>query len=242
LDSASFPAPFDCVLIHGAGGNRALWNDVLPALEGGRAAYALDLPGHPTGDISCRTVDEYAQAVHGFLTEHRIKPVLCGHSMGGAIAMTVAMGHPESVSGLALVSTGAKLGVLPEVLKGLEGDPLPTIERTITPMSFHRIDMAVARKARAALSLSNPAIFLNDYKACAAFDARDRLKTVTAPTIIVCGDDDRMTPPRWSQFLHDGIASSKQPVIVSEAGHMLPLEKPAECGRLLQAFLAELSR
>ncbi len=241
LHALTHSAPSDCVLVHGAGGNDALWGDVLPSLSGDGRAFALNLPGHPSGEITCKTVAEYAEVVYGFMTESRLEPVLCGHSMGGAVAMSVALSHPDSIRGLILISTGAKLGVLPDVIAGLQRDPLGVIERTITPLSFHRLDLGMARRARAALSLSNPSVFYNDYTACAGFDVRSRLGDISLPTLIICGDDDRMTPPKWSQFLHTKIASSKTPVIVGEAGHMLPLEKPAECGRLIQGFLAEFN-
>jgi pimeloyl-ACP methyl ester carboxylesterase len=162
--------------------------------------------------------------------------------MGGAVALSFALRHPDSVTGLILVATGAKMGVLPDVLSGLREDALGVIQKTITPLSFHSIDIELGRKARAALSLSNPDVFLNDYLACTSFDVRDRLGEITAPTLILCGDDDRMTPPKWSQYLHSNIPNSREPLIIRDAGHMLPLEKPTECASLIQGFLLDLSR
>ena len=175
LDCVTHPAPSDAVFIHGAGGNHKLWSETLRFLSGDGTAFAVNLPGHPSGEISCRSVDEYAEAVFGFIAERGFRPAVCGTSMGGAIALTLALHHPESISALILMGTGAKLGVMPEVLLGLEEEPLRTIEKTITPLSFHSLNLDVARRAREALSLSNPRVFLNDYLACAVFDVRESL-------------------------------------------------------------------
>jgi len=63
------PAPRDIVFIHGAGGTNLLWRRILEGLEGEGRAFAVNLPGHPTGEISCRSIDEYVEAVRRFISE-----------------------------------------------------------------------------------------------------------------------------------------------------------------------------
>lgn len=242
LEALEHPAPSDCLFIHGAGGNNLLWKRTLQYLSGGGTAMAVNLPGHPSGEIRCRTVAEYADAVHSFISERRLaKPAVCGHSMGGAIALTLALDHPEDVGALVLVDTGAKMGVLPEIVEGLRGRPLRAIEETITPMSFYQVSLEVARESRSALSVSNLPVFLNDYLACDGFDVRAGLSRIPVRTLIVCGEGDRMTPPKWSHYLNANIPSSTA-FFIRGAGHMVPLEKPESCARLVQPFLTEPSR
>jgi pimeloyl-ACP methyl ester carboxylesterase len=242
LDFYAHEAPKDVVLIHGAGGTNLVWRSVVKNLSGEARAFAVNLPGHPTGDITCRTIAEYADAVMGFIGESGLDaPVVCGHSMGSAIALTQAIQHPEAVGGLILVGAGAKLGVDPRIVEGLRSDPMKTIERTITPMSYFAIDLGLGREARAALSFTNIPVFLNDYLACDGFDVRDRLGKISASALIVCGDGDRMTPSKWAHYLNSGILGSEL-FLVRDSGHMLPLERPVTLAKIIQPFLAKLSR
>lgn len=242
LSAIEHGAPGDLILIHGAGGNNLLWKRTLGYLSGPGIARAVNLPGHPDGAITCHTVREYSQCVREFIKDCELpKPVVCGHSMGGAVALTLAAEHPEGVGGLVLVDTGAKLGVDPKIVAGLEGQPMKAIEQLITPMSFHKVDLQTGREARSALSVSNLPVFLNDYLACDGFDVRNSLSRISAKTLIVCGESDRMTPPRWSHYLSARIPSSSL-YFIREAGHMVPLEKPELLASLIQWFLGSLSR
>jgi pimeloyl-ACP methyl ester carboxylesterase len=242
LGYRAFPSPHDAIFIHGAGCTGLLWKQSLQFLSGPSKALAVDLPGHPAGEITCRSVGDYAESLRAFMAESGVRsPVLCGHSMGGAVALAVALGHPESVGGLILVSTGAKLGVDEKILGGLKDAPLKTIAEVISPWSFLSADVAAGKEARESLSLSNLPVFLNDYLACKGFDVRQDLGRITTKTLVVCGDRDRMTPPKWSHFLASGIAGSELS-FVKDSGHMLPLEKPEPLGRVVQSFLSALSR
>jgi pimeloyl-ACP methyl ester carboxylesterase len=242
LNFISHGAPYDTVFVHGAGGNSLLWRRMLEGLSGSSRALAVDLPGHPSGEITCSSVGQYAEAVHQFLVDaHLDRPVLVGHSMGGATVLTLALTHPDSVGGLILVGTGAKLGVAPEIMEGLKSDPMRTIENIITPWSFYSINLSLARESRVALSVSNLPVFLNDYLACTTFDARKDLPRISARTLVVCGDKDRMTPPRFSHYLSANIPDSELRFI-KDSGHMLPLEKPEALASLVQPFLTSFTR
>jgi 3-oxoadipate enol-lactonase len=240
LESVSHEAPHDAIFVHGAGGNNNLWSGAFQGLSGDSMAVAVNLPGHPSGDITCRTVGDYAEAVHQFISTSGLRsPVICGHSMGGAIALTLALRHPESLGGLVLASTGAKLGVDKKLLDGLSENPMKAIESVITPWSFYTMDLALGREARTALSLSNLPVFLNDYQACQAFDVRDELSKIGMRTMVVCGDRDKLTPPKWSHYLNSNILNSEL-YFVKDSGHMLPLEKPESLSDILQGFLSRL--
>ncbi|MDG6941739.1 MAG: alpha/beta hydrolase [Nitrososphaerota archaeon] len=242
LESDTYEAPRDTVFVHGAGGNSLLWRRTLQYLSGGARAFAVNLPGHPSGEITCKSIGDYAESVHSFIAELGLKrPAVCGHSMGGAIVLDLAISHPDDLGALVLVSTGAKLGVNQLILDGLRDQPMSTIEKVITPWSFSSIDLGLGREARTALSISNLPVFLNDYLACQGFDVRSELPKIGAKTLIVCGDKDRMTPPSWSEYLNANIQGSELH-FVNGSGHMLPLERPQALARVIQSFLSGLTQ
>ena len=242
LDAATHEAPADIVLVHGAGGNNLLWRRTVQNLSGRRKAYSVNLPGHPSGEISCQTVECYSDSVRDFIEDSSLqRPVVCGHSMGSAVALRLALDHPDMVGGLVLVGAGAKLGVDPAITNGLREDPMGAIERVITPRSFFAVDLGLGREARLALSVSNLPVFLNDYLACKGFDVRADLPRLRARTLVVCGDKDVLTPPKWAHYLGQNILDSEVR-FVKDGGHMLPLEKPEVLGGLIQGFLASFTR
>ena len=96
------------VFIHGAG-NSSL--SFYYQLRHFRNSKAIDLPGHPDG-IPCDSIEGYLEWVRGFIKARRYKDVvICGHSMGGAIAQLYALKYPDELKGLILMGTGARLKV-----------------------------------------------------------------------------------------------------------------------------------
>ena len=77
--------------------------------------------------------------------------------------------------------------------------------------------------------------------ACDAFDRRADVSRIALPTLILCGDADRMTPVKFSQFLQKQIAGS-QFIVVPGAGHMVMLEQPATAAEAVAYFLTSLAR
>jgi pimeloyl-ACP methyl ester carboxylesterase len=200
---------------------------------------AIDLPGHGlSGGLEIGTISDVASVVHEFLDALSLdKVVLAGHSMGGAVVQAIALAHPERLSGLILVGTGARLRVLPQIFTELEGNYAEGVR--------FLIDLAIARDAppdlRAALVRQTlpvpPDILIGDFRACDAFDVMDRIGSVRVPTLIVCGADDRLTPPKYSRYFRDRIGGSRL-AIVEGAGHYVQLERPDETNEAIRAFLS----
>lgn len=214
----------------------------------GRTVAALDLPGHghsagtsqsPDGDVP-QDIRAYAQVVVE-LAERLSLPrfALAGHSMGGAIALEFALQHQHMLAGLVLVATGAKLSVAPELLSAIQAD----YERAARVMSAWsqgtRSDPNTMRIYLQRLRELDPQLLYRDYVACNAWDRTADLGAIEVPTLVICGDADRMTPPQYSLDLQLTIKAS-QLLIVPGAGHMVMLEQPALVASAVQQFLTGL--
>ncbi len=114
------------LFIHGAGGQNGLWMDMARRLEN-MAVFAPDLPGHGQSDGQpSDSIPAYARWIVDFADAvglDRFVPV--GHSMGGGIALQLALDYPQRVAGLILVASGARLRVHPDLLATLrDTDPV----------------------------------------------------------------------------------------------------------------------
>lgn len=227
------------ILIHGAGGSLLTWHPYIRRLAGCRV-YALDLPGHGNSEGPGRqTITDYAQDILNFMDDVQIqKAVVAGFSMGSAVALTLVIDHPERFAGLALLGSGAKMPVSPTFLN-TAGDPA-TFESavdTITKYSFTpQAPQDLLHLSKQNMMKVSPAALLGDFLACNQFDVISQLPGITLPTIILCGAEDVMTPPKFSRFLHEQIPHSSLHIL-KQAGHMITLEQPKEVAELLSQFM-----
>ena len=229
------------ICIHGAGGTHSHWGYQLRELSDIAQVYALDLPGHGRSAPPGRdTIAGYSTVVRGVMDELGLeRAALAGHSMGGAVALQSALDAPERVIGLGLVGAGGRMRVAPAILDGLSGDRLATI-RTIVEYSYAP-DMPerMRHQAEAAYALCDPAVYRGDFLACDAFDVLPRLGEIGCPAAVICGTADRMTPPKYAEALRAGIRGSAL-TLIAGAGHMAPIERPAEVSAALRELIARL--
>lgn len=231
------------LFIHGAGGDGLVWDAQAGFFSGRHPVYRLDLPGHglSSGDGEDE-IRDYAGWLHDIIETSLPKHdwVLAGHSMGGAVALQLALDHPSRLKAIVLAATGAKLGVLPAIIKMLESDPKGFFN-TIDLAAFASDTPAEIREmASRSIRNTSPQVTLKDFKACNRFDLRSRLHEITLPSLIVCGEKDRLTPVKYSEYLHKHLRSSTL-VLIPDGGHMVMAEKPDAFNEALSKFLDEIS-
>ena len=78
-----------------------------------------------------------------------------------------------------------------------------------------------------------------DFVACNNFDVRDRLAEIYLQTLIIVGEEDQLTPVKWSQYLRDKIPKSKL-MVAEKAGHMIMMEQPDIVNQRIQSFIRML--
>ena len=227
------------VLIHGAGGDHLSWPSEIRGLSDTRV-FALDLPGHgkSTG-LGCQSVDDYADSVVDFMDAISLsRAVFVGHAMGGAIALTLALDHPERVTGISLISSGPRLPV-----------PLSILDNASNPATFllavqsfqelmHVSPAASNLKNQTLNKLSSirQTLFHGDLSACDQFDVSLRVESIKTLALVVCGTEDKLTPQHFSESLARQIPNAALQTI-DGAGHLVMLEQPHRVAGLLRVFL-----
>ena len=239
--SDSGPPPL--VFIHGAGGSSLHWPPHLRRLHG-LDVYAIDLPGHgESSGTSADTIVKKAQAVIAWKEALELGScVFAGHSMGGAIALTLSLDHSEHVAGLILVGTGGRLRVHPDILTlTASEDTFPQAVAAIGSWAFSEQadDGLVELAGKRLLETPHQAVHA-DFVACNHFDVLSRLSEIHTPTQVICGDKDQLTPPKYSQHLVDQIPDASL-TIIEGAGHMVMLEKPEAITSSILDFINTLT-
>lgn len=219
-----------------------MWLEPLRTLGRRRRAVAIDLPGHGDSEGSgADRVETYRDVVKEFVAAVGLeRAVVVGHSMGGAIAQSLALAYPELLAGLVLVGTGARLRVQPQILAGLRADTRRTVELVTGLARAPGAPAELLRQDADALLRTPVPVIEGDLLACDAFDLMEHVKTITLPTLIICGTDDRMTPPKYADYLHRQINGSQR-TLIPAAGHMVMLEQPDKVSREIEAFLERLA-
>lgn len=231
------------LFIHAAGSNGHTWHRQLAAFAEQHSPLAFDFPGHgrSAGTESLKSIEAYRDCLTALMDRLHLRPsVLIGRSMGGAVAMACALAHPERVRALVLVATAARFTLSDATLTTWKDVMRGRTQQPFTAEAFSpKTDFATVREAWVEQVKTDPRVRYFDMLACSRFDITARLAAITVPTLIVVGRDDAITPPQCAEILHRGIAGSKL-VVIPEAGHMLPSEKPDEFHAVLSEFLTTL--
>lgn len=226
------------ICLHGAGGSHRHWGHVLAGLADIARVIAPDLPGHSRSDPPGRdSISGYAAAVLALLDALQLdRAVLLGHSMGGAIALELALAAPSRVAGLAFAGSSARLRVMPELIAGLERDPAATVDLLLSLMYAADAPAELRAAGRDDYLRCAPQVFRDDFAACDGFDLRGRLGELQQPALVICGAEDRLIPPKLGAELAAGLGVA--PLTIAGAGHVPMIERPEATNAALRAWFA----
>lgn len=225
--------------IHGAGCTAETFSAQTAAFPNGAA---LELPGHDGGSDTPASIGEFADFIERRLAGRPARSVvLCGHSMGGAIALETALRDPAALRGVVLIGSGARLRVAPALFESLARD-FPAAARDLAERFFFAaaepgwIARAVAQMERVGAAQT-----IRDFRACDAFDAVERLSELRVPLLALTGDGDALVPAKYATFIADRVPEGAARII-GGAGHFAMVERPDETNALISAFVAQLDR
>ncbi len=225
------------LLVHGAGGSHLDWPATLRRLPG-RRVIAPDLPGHGRSAPPWRdSIGAYAGDMVGLLDCLGLgRCILAGHSMGGAIALSMARMRPQCVAGLILIGCGARLPVPAAILDGLVAESQRALAEFDARLEASD-PMPSSFPAVPDLAAIDPAVLRADLLACGRFDATGWLGGLSMPALVVVGRGDRVTPVALGEDLAGRMGAATL-VVVEGGGHFVPLEQPGRVGEVVRGWLA----
>lgn len=226
------------VFIHGAGNTGRVWYYQTRYFAN---SDAVTLPNR-FGEKAFTSIDEYAEWLHNYIRDKGYdRPVIIGHSMGGAIAQRYALDYPSELRGLVLIATGARLRVRPDFLQAMENALNATAEeaRKLVEPFYSRLPDEVREMVIDDVVSTGVAARLNGYRCCDRFDVMDKVHLIKVPTLVISGTEDVMTPVKYARYLADKIPNARL-LIVEDTTHFVFLEKPEIVNRAIEEFVQSL--
>jgi 3-oxoadipate enol-lactonase len=188
-----------------------------------------------------RSVEQLGRDLLELLDEHGLDRVsICGLSLGGATAMWVAANAPERVDRLVLACTSGRFGDPGPWLEraalvredGLEPIADSIVARWFTPAE----DSEVVARFREMLVETPSEDYARCCEALAAWDFRDRLGEIRAPTLVIAAAEDPATPPEHAETIAQGVGAAK--VVLPDAAHLANVEQARAFSTLVAQHLA----
>jgi pimeloyl-ACP methyl ester carboxylesterase len=231
------PKQESILFVHGAGFDHSMW--VLPAryfARHGRNVIAIDLPAHGRSEGEpLKSIEAISRWLCDVLDALEIKKTsVVGHSMGSLVALTMAANHSERVESLVLLGTSIPMPVSDHLLNAAKADDHQAIEmaNTWSHSAFgqqggnENPGLSVAMGSQRQLERMGPGVYFADFTACNDFEDGELLAArVSAPTVVIIGDADRMTRPASGRAVAAAIGGAEV-VELQGCGHSMLSEKP----------------
>ena len=235
------------VFVHGAAFDHSVWQwQSRYFAHHGFAVLAPDLPAHGRSPGVARdSIAALADWVAALIESATLESAaVVGHSMGSLVALETAIRHPGRVAKLALIGTASPMPV-GEAFLAAAADDSPAafdmesawgLART-APLSQSPIPgLSLLGASRALNGRARDGVLHADLRACNAYAAEAQaLRALRAPTLVIAGRRDQMTPYRAGKALAGAIPGARFELL--DAGHSMMSEAPRETLRLLDAFL-----
>ncbi|RDE09051.1 alpha/beta fold hydrolase [Pelagibacterium lacus] len=239
------------VLLHPVGLRGAFWKPVVERLSDRFRLVYPDLRGHGGSDVPTTdfTLSDMARDVIDLIGAVGEPPaVVCGCSLGGMLAQSIALAAPELVGGLVIAGAGftrdaaGRKAVLARAEAARRGMPdvlETTLDRWFTD-EVERADPMMVGMVRAWLLEDDPVVHARCWQAMAGLDHADRLASIGAPTLVVAATADQSVPVATLKDLASRIPGARYGEIEG-AGHLAPLERPKDFAAILGDFALEIA-
>ena len=231
------------LFLHGVGSDKSVWAPQLEHFGASRRAVAFDYPGYGESDPAPpgTTRDDFAAAILAAMDALAIdRAHVCGLSLGGVIAIALHHAAPQRCASLILADSFAvhpggqaiydRSVAASEQMSELAAARTPVLLAPGASEDLHgEVRETMARIDPEAFRIGAAAVWLADQ--------RERVAAIATPTLILCGDQDTVTPPDLSRELADAIAGAELHILPG-AGHLSNIERPGDFNSAVEDFIA----
>jgi 3-oxoadipate enol-lactonase len=230
------------VFLHGVGSDKSVWRPQLAHFKGERRAVAFDYPGYGDSDSAPEGTsrDDYAAVILAAMSELGIRRAhVCGLSLGGIVAIAMHHAWPERIVSLTIADAFAEhpdgKGIYDRAIAA-SNDLRMLAETRVDVLLAQPADPAVRSEVVETMARIDPEAYRVGAKAVWLADQRERAHAIRVPTLVLCGAEDRVTPPALSTALTKMIPGAHYEQI-EHAGHLTNFERPEEFNMLVGAFI-----
>jgi 3-oxoadipate enol-lactonase len=231
------------IFLHGVGSDKSVWKPQLDHFGRTRRSLAFDYPGYGESDfVEDATREDFAAAVLAGMDDLGIERAhICGLSLGGVIAIALHNAAPERCASLIIADSFAVHPQGEAILeRGLAASSdLRALAEGRVGALLATPDPAVRGEVIETMAAISPESYRIGARAVWLADQRERAAAIRVPTLVLCGDQDAITPPSLSEELAALIPGAKLSIIES-ASHIANLDKPAEFNAAIDGFLATI--
>jgi len=230
------------VFLHGVGSDKSVWRPQLDQFSSMHRTVAFDYPGYGDSDPAPEGTsrDDYASAILSAMDGLGIERAhICGLSLGGVVAIAMHHAAPRRCASLILADSFAvhpEGGAIYARSVAASGDLRAMAEARVDVLLAQPAEPAVRREVIETMAKIGPAAYRIGAEAVWLADQRDRAARIDVPTLVLCGSEDKVTPPSLSDELTRLIPDARMQVI-RRAGHIANLEKPEAFNRAVEAFI-----
>lgn len=230
------------VFLHGVGSDKSVWAPQLEHFGVSRRAIAFDYPGYgdsaPAAEAATR--DDYAAAILAAMDSLCVdRAHICGLSLGGVVAIAIHSAAPERCRSLIIADSFAAHPdgrTIYDRSVAASSDLRALAEARVDVLLAQPADPAIRSEVVETMARIDPAAYRIGAEAVWLADQRDRARNVDVPTLVICGAEDKVTPPELSIELAELIPGARYEQI-DAAGHLSNLEKPQEFNRIVAQFI-----
>ena len=241
IDTGPDDATTPILFLHGVGSDKSVWRSQLDHFGPSRRALAFDYPGYGESEpMPDATRDDFAAAILASMDALGIgRAHICGLSLGGVVAIAMHAAAPHRCASLVIADSFAlhpQGQAIHDRSIAASHDMRGLAEARIGALLVSD-DPGIRSKVIDTMAAIDPDAYRIGARAVWLADQRERAAAIRAPTLVICGDDDAITPPSLSEDLVGLIPGSKLQILAG-ASHLANLDTPGEFNRAIDDFLS----